>query len=167
MLFRREWRKHKTCEGTRWSGMDSNLVTLRLECKPSVLSVPGCVSNDRFTCTMAQVSCCQSALRPRRDSFTPQIRVFWDVTLCQWAHHFGRFGRSLCLHLQHVMKLRHYYCSKRLESLTQRRRSHPSRFESSVRPLWEVGSYTRSLLQLCAECSFFLYQLICNASERR
>jgi hypothetical protein len=37
MLFRREWRKRENYEGTRWSGMDSNLVTIRLEYKPSVM----------------------------------------------------------------------------------------------------------------------------------
>jgi len=37
MLFRRKWKKRENDEGTRWSGMDSNLVLLRLDYKPSVL----------------------------------------------------------------------------------------------------------------------------------
>jgi len=37
MLFRRKWRKRENDEGTRCSDMDSNLVLLRLEYKPSVL----------------------------------------------------------------------------------------------------------------------------------
>jgi hypothetical protein len=113
-------------------GFEPGNSTSRIQ---TVYSVPGYCSIDRCTCTRVQVSCWRSALRPHSDSFTPQIRVFWDVTLSVSTEFWTLRQIVVPPSSGSVVKWRHYCLSKRLESLTHRRRWHPRRCESSVRPL--------------------------------